>query len=413
MFAAGLMLTGLIVACQSIQLQQPVAVGPGDWTAEGGSCEHAHYTDHRIGTSLVEAWDYGPRGAFGFGSPLSAGDQLVVSTLAGEVHILDLETGDVSGREEVGGAVEGAPVITEDRLFVPLVEENAGITAFDLLEGGRAWRWREAAVVSPLCFRDSLLYAADVRGRVTALSAEDGAVRWQHEPDSSVAYLGGPVLTKDRLVAVDDRGRVTAFDPISGTVRWQIDLDRPVTRTPAVRGDTVYVSTAEGLLAALDVEDGETFWRYQGPGVALRFTAPSVDAHRVVVGGSDGRVRALDARTGHPLWNVQLGGPVGGAPLLTPDHVITGAADGRLYMLDPRDGARRWSQSVGGRVGSTPLVRNGMLIVLVESADVVAFRDTSRAGLAHRDARLDRSDPGGGLAVRDGQSRPRPDRRGR
>lgn len=391
--------SGGLLACQAIQLTAPISVGPDDWTSEGGSCRHRHVSSDTLSDSLVEVWDYDPRAAFGPGSPLVAGGQLVVSTRRGEVHLIDLASGDVTGRDEFGSSVEGVPALSEQTLFVPVAGEHAGVTAYDLLAGRRMWRWEGAPVVGALCLGDSLVYAADARGRITALSATDGSVRWQHEPDSSVTYLAGPAATSDRLIAVDDRGLVLALDPASGEMIWRRELGEPVERTPAVYRRRLIVPTASGVLAALRVEDGRTVWTYQTESDLVRFSSPAAGSDRIVVGGSDGRVRAMDARDGTLIWTRRIAGPVVGAPVLTASHVVVGAMDEHLYLLDPFDGRVRWSQTVGGRVKSAPLVHDGTVIALAEPSHVFAFRDTARTSdrASSRDARASSR---GGLGVR-------------
>lgn len=369
------LLVGLLTACQSIQLRRPLPISEGDWTAEGGTCTHTHVSADSLGTGLTEFWDYDVRAAFGPGSPLAAGEQLVVATRNGDAHVLDLETGDVTGRAEFGEAIEGVPTLTEGILLVPVAAEHPGVTAYDLLGGRRMWRWEDEPVVSSLCERNGTVFAADAVGRVTALDVEDGSVRWQHEPDSAVTYLAGPTFAADRLVAVDDRGEVLALDPASGAVTWRRKLERPVERTPAARNGRLFVPTADGALSVLSAEDGRSLWTYETDGAPVRISSPTVGEERVIVGGSDGVIRSVDAEGGTLQWTREVDGPVAGAPVLTPSSVAVGSMDEHVYLLDPSDGTVRWSQSVGGRIKSAPLVRRGTLIVLAEPSHVVAFTE--------------------------------------
>ncbi|MFA5494146.1 MAG: PQQ-binding-like beta-propeller repeat protein, partial [Porticoccaceae bacterium] len=67
-----------------------------------------------------------------------------------------------------------------------------------------------------------VLYAADGKGRVYALDAETGKVKWQQKLDKS---LSGGVGAGGGLVLVADlRGTLFALDAATGDVRWRVKI---------------------------------------------------------------------------------------------------------------------------------------------------------------------------------------------
>ena len=125
---------------------------------------------------------------------------------------------------------------------------------------------------------------------------------------------------------------------------------------------TLYASTGENEVFAIDVENGNIIWKYQ----------PHLDQNNLVlccgwvtrgVGMGDGRIYvgqldaklvALDQRTGEIIWTVQAELPEQGysitsAPLYYNGMVITGFAGGeygirgRVKAFDARDGTLLWT----------------------------------------------------------------------
>lgn len=156
--------------------------------------------------------------------------------------------------------------------------------------------------------------------------------------------------------------------------------------TPVLAGDDLYLSTATGIVIALDPVSGRERWRHDpkiprdidyseaaSRGVSSWFD-PAADAaaacaHRIFVGTLDARLIALDGRTGQPCADFGVNGAVDltanarvkqrgsylvtSPPAIYRDLVITGSAIGDngavelergiVRAFDARTGALRWS----------------------------------------------------------------------
>ena len=79
--------------------------------------------------------------------------------------------------------------------------------------------------LSATLVRDGLVYAADLRGHVTALAAGDLALVWRVDDLGPGAHA--PVLLGPNLVVAAEDGSVVALDATTGERRWsrQLDLD--------------------------------------------------------------------------------------------------------------------------------------------------------------------------------------------
>lgn len=128
---------------------------------------------------------------------------------------------------------------------------------------------------------------------------------------------------------------------------------------PLVVDGTMYVSTAENHVLALDARTGAVRWQYAHVyRTTIDCCGPinkgvTVYGGRVFMATADARLVALDAHTGAKLWDVDVGDNeagyhMTGAPLAVDGKVIAGVSGGeqgcRCYVdaYDAATGARIW-----------------------------------------------------------------------
>ncbi len=165
-------------------------------------------------------------------------------------------------------AVNASPVIAGDRMFVANGRDE--VTAFDRATGGKEWSvrldpqgfdWGYAIVATP-AYADGRLFVATRDRDLVALDAETGAERWRftggptplhvtHYRGHSEGFASGPVVTGDTVWIAGVDGRLTALDAVTGAVRWQADLGVPVLGGLAVAGDQLFVTSFDGTVRAL------------------------------------------------------------------------------------------------------------------------------------------------------------------
>ena len=130
---------------------------------------------------------------------------------------------------------------------------------------------------------DGVMYTSGVAGRVYALDAANGALRWRFEPnvDLQVARAAccdlvnrGVAVWRGKVYVASLDGWLYALDARSGAVLWKadtfIDRKRGYTSTgaPQVAGDVVVIGNAggefdvRGYLSAYDLDSGQLRWRF-------------------------------------------------------------------------------------------------------------------------------------------------------
>ncbi|RKT09405.1 outer membrane protein assembly factor BamB [Streptomyces sp. 1114.5] len=138
-----------------------------------------------------------------------------------------------------------------------------------------------------------------------------------------------------------------ALDALTGRLRWRHQAQDRLTTTPAVAGDTVYLTGEDGLLRALDATDGAERWSTRVGTCA----APTVaDGVVYTVTTSEFRLQhvrsstltATDARTGRTRWQQHLPDGSCSAATVAGGLVHVTGVKGQLGAYRTEDGERVW-----------------------------------------------------------------------
>ena len=174
---------------------------------------------------------------------------------------------------------------------------------------------------------------------------------------AAAAYRGGPART----------GLMPGPGPIEAPrLRWRYASSDFLRQTaPVVDGETLYLATDDGAVAALSVSTGEVLWRVETDDY---LATPAAAGGLVFVGGRN--VAALDATTGRERWSFRPNGPIYASPAVVDGIVYVASrwtnldespVAGGVHALDARDGEPIWEVSVPGELTASPAVADGVI----------------------------------------------------
>lgn len=280
-------------------------------------------------------------------TPIGAGDARRARITADPVVAGGLVFALDSGARVTAVNTAGAPVWSAD--LRPVTDDEEQATG-----GGMAWH-------------GGVLYVSTGYGRLTALDAATGTVKWTQRLEATGS--GTPLIHDGLvyLVAGDDTG--WAIDAADGTVAWQVRAAPSVANVlgapaPVVAGKFAVFAFGSGELIGAFRRGGLIRWTGIVGGrrlgrVASRIGditgAPVVEGSRIYVGNHSGRTGALDVDTGETLWTANQGAlgpvwPAGGSLFAVTDQ-------SQLVRLDARSGALIWARDLPGFVKSRPRKR--------------------------------------------------------
>lgn len=258
------------------------------------------------------------------------------------------------------------------------------------------------------------VYAADYKGLLVAVDANNGNKLWEIKTD--LPFTGGPGISGNLLMMGTENGEVFAFDASTGTQLWSATVTSEVLAAPSAADGVVVVRCIDGRVFGLDPDTGQRLWIYDHsvPLLTLRGNSPPLlRAGVVYVGYDGGQVVALDIDDGTLMWEQTLVTTEGRTELerlsdvdgqmifIASDLLVssyknrlaslaadsgrllwfkdissaTGVAvdrinlaltdkDGNLWMLDRRNGAESWKQDQLLRRGLTRPVFYGSFVVV-------------------------------------------------
>jgi outer membrane protein assembly factor BamB len=233
------------------------------------------------------------------------------------------------------------PVVEGDRVYVHFGAQG---TAALTTSGEIVWKTRfpyesqHGNGGSPVLYGDLLIFSCDgsPEAFVVALDKRTGKVRWKtsRRDPSDQAYSTPLVIRvgdRDQLVSVGAY-RATAYDPQTGKEIWRVSYADGFSNVPRpVFGHgLVYIATGfqqPSLLAvradgAGDVTKTHIAWTLKR-GAPLT-PSPLLVGDELFVVNDGGIASCLDAKTGTTHWVQRLGGAFSASPVF---------ADGRIYFL--------------------------------------------------------------------------------
>lgn len=153
----------------------------------------------------------------------------------------------------------------------------------------------------------------------------------------------GGLAVGETLYVSSTNGTVAAVDVETGGTVWSNDVAANA-GPPLVSNGVVYVRTNAGV-HALNAVTGEPTWTYTDLFWSGTARPTVVDGVLYVSDGAS--LVALDAETGEDRWQADLAGVVTGPPTVHADTAYVGGPDAVVYALDAETGELEWTVEEG------------------------------------------------------------------
>ncbi len=274
--------------------------------------------------------------------------KIYVASRKGDVAAYATKKGDVLWQISMDEALTGGPGVGEGLLFVGTRE--AELVALDKNTGAERWRQRISSemLATPVVAGD-LLVVQTIDGRISVHKMATGKKLWSHErsiPKLTLRGTGVPLVVNETVLAGFSDGRLLSLSLATGELLWETTIAVPHGRTDLERlvdidglfraaDGVVYVSSYQGRVAAVSIEDGNVLWARD----MSSYTGLTVSREQVFITDATSRVWALDGRTGATLWRQDgLLGRELSVPVMQGNTVVVADFDGFVHWLSRDDG---------------------------------------------------------------------------
>lgn len=272
----------------------------------------------------------------------SDGFVVAVGTPRGELIALGAD-GKELWRTQVGGELQSPPLV--GRGLVVVRSTDYRVVAFDATSGKRRWNYQRTSTpltlrgLTELRFAGELVVAGFPGGRLVALSATTGAVRWDvavSEPRGATEVerladvVGAPWVSGTDVCAASYQGRVACFQSAAGSLRWAAELS--ASTGPGGDDRLLYVVGAKSNVVAFRRAAGALAWR-QDKLLNRDLTAPLALRRAVLTGDFEGYVHFLSPDDGEIVGRERLDAAIVAAPRASGGGAIVQTQGGTVALI--------------------------------------------------------------------------------
>lgn len=188
-------------------------------------------------------------------------------------------------------------------------------------------------------------------------------IRWKFATKGSIN--ASPSIYKGISYFSSLDGILYAINMENGEKLWEFKAGTPVASTPAVAKDWLFF-TAGQYVYALDRHNGSLLWKFKATSPVT--SSPAVAYGQIYFGSTDGTFYALSAKTGREIWEYITKGNNSYSPAVCEDIVYCCSKNERIFALDAKEGNKIWDYDVGCPVKSSPVIYQDAVLLVCENS---------------------------------------------
>lgn len=393
-------------SAQATPIRLSSQVSHNQWTHRAGTASHS-IQNSVLSAVPVQIWTATIGKAAGrkhriTADPVSTGGRIftldsratVAATSSAGVRLWSRDLTPPS--EDTDDASGGGLAAVGDQVFV--TTGFGELVALNATDGAEQWRQElEAAATGAPTVSGGLVYVVTRDARAWAIEADTGRVRWSltGAPSASGVIGGAGPAVNDRLAVFPfgSAGLVATF-PKGGLRVWggSVSGNRlgrayanvtDISGDPVIIGDVIYAGNPSGRTVALDAATGERIWTAQEGAISPVW----IEGGSLFLVSDQAQLVRLNAKTGERIWDVGLPYIVPKrrkkrlrdiyshfGPVLAGDRLWVASNDGQLRGFDPVNGSLLATIALPGGAATRPIVVGGVLYVVNQDGQLLAFR---------------------------------------
>ncbi len=292
-----------------------------------------------------------------YGTPAVSGELVYVVGYDGRLRVYreGVEQSRYPAKESKSvGSIVGGPRLALGNVYFGT--SSGEVIALDVLDDGNlVQKWRVGVS----------------NGEVIDLVDATKAKEWQSNGRNRV--WSTPVILGDTVYVTSMDNKLYALDADTGTKKWEFtEAEGAIVSPPVIYDGFLYFGSFDRHFYAVSAETGQLRWRSEVQAERWFWAKPLVHNDAVYAGALDGRVYVFNAATGENLAVRDLGAPLVSAPVLSGDDVIFVTSSGDLYALDTKHyQVRELAAGVEGKVYAPLTLSDGVIYIHAQDPDTL------------------------------------------
>ncbi|MBN9287128.1 MAG: outer membrane protein assembly factor BamB [Gammaproteobacteria bacterium 39-13] len=323
--------------------------------------------------------------------PLATAQTIFAADHTGKIVALDNQSGKKLWSSNTGKKFTAGPALMDKTLL--LATSDAKVVAVDAANGHQLWEAKVSSEVlaSPTGDKGIVLVHA-IDGSVIALNGKTGEKLWQNEqstPSLTLHYSSAPVIVDNLALVGFSSGKLLALNLHTGMTEWERTISLPKGRSelqrmvdisaePIVSGDTVYVITYQGKLAAVNIPSGNLIWERD----ISSYQNMALDENHLFVTDNAHELWAIDRHTGATLWKQStLATRYITGPEVVNGMVAVADRGGYVHFLSAKKGHIIDRFHLSGKIYQRPLAVGKELLINTNSGKVAVIKLSSQGSV--------------------------------
>ncbi len=282
---------GIILAGSPVYSNGKVYVGSYDYIL--------HCIDAKTGRLV---WKYKTEGEINV-LPCIDGGKVYFGSKDHNVYCLDAETGRLLWKFRTFDEINACPSVKEGRLYIGSFDRF--MYCIDAENGNLVWRFEtqgEIHTQNPFLVHDNVVYVASFDNYLYALTAGRGRMLWKF-PTGNYGNTASPVLHGNRLY-INSRDGFLFCVTLDGKKVWKV-TKATMFSMPCIFEDRIYVGGDDKILHCYGL-DGKEIWNFETQGIV--WMQPSFHGRTVFFTSWDCNLYAVDVDTHRLLWKFRAAG---------------------------------------------------------------------------------------------------------
>ena len=273
------------------------------------------------------------------GSAAVKDGRCVFASANGMLYCASVENGKILWRRKLGKPITGSIAIDGQNVYVG--SSDSCFYAFKLMTGAPVWTYRgfgNYCIAKPLIHKNKV-YVGAYDGNFYAFDKRKGKLLWRWSNDST-DYRQSPAAVTPctygkRVYFSTADGYLTALKADSGSVAKRTDRWK-VRESIGMKDNILYAKTTQDTIIAINLNVDTLLWATDaGFGYDCAATQLAIDGQTLFATTKNGLVIALDALTGDSLWQHKIGNSLLTMPCTLSDSaVVVASSDGTIALLE-------------------------------------------------------------------------------